>query len=656
MARSVKRFSIAKGADENTADPDTQGVGFRLLKNCAVDRRIGALLPRRGSLTETLTTGLGVPLGMGEHLAEASTSLIPVTRSLLVNFGGSAFWKFQTGAWSSVTVDGNTSFDSAKANTFDQIGENLYIAGGRPAVWKGGSNDVDRVGIPAPTTAPTLGSSLTGLTGTFKYVYTFRDSTTGLESDRSPEAEITVTDDQIDISALETVVAASGVDEKRIYRTQNGGVLFFLVGTVPIATTTFTDTVDDVDLGIPAPASGDNALPPDSSFIVATFNQRVWWVDADDPYVIHFSKPYIGNNNDTQYFPTTNFLVADEPVTALHVTPNRMLVFHPRNISFISGFSTSDFVFAPLRQGIGTLFSTGVATNGDEVVIVSEQGIVAQSGKGMRHISRPLEPTITELLGNEYNSSLYASVTWSPSLRQFLFLISAESTSGAPWITVGTGALADWGDATTGTTEEWEDPAAPGSQVTTRVFFAGWSPETDQWTVYEYEQVQDLNSDNAYAVFLFTPLPSSDTLDPQQDKTYCGIFDGTEGIVVSQHRRDMIQDDTTDVTAEFLTERLIVGADDNGVKRIHSLGFTTSYSDPSEIGTIDYVKDLEDPHIRGFTSDLKTFSGSGDLKRLTEQKMRFMHLHGLFTGVALDQPILTDFALHFRERFSREQR
>jgi len=241
MPRSVKRFSIAKGVDENTSDPDTQGVGFRLLKNCLVDERLGALLPRRGSLTETLTGGLGIPLGMGEHLAEASTSLIPVTRSLLANFAGSTFFKFQSGTWSSVPLDANTAFNAVKPTIFDQIGENLYIAGGVPAFWDGGSNDIERVGIPPPATAPTLGSSGTGLTGSFKYVYTFRNSVSGLESDRSPEATITVTDDQIDLTALETTTAAAGVDEKRIYRTQNGGSIFFLTGTTTLAATTFTE-------------------------------------------------------------------------------------------------------------------------------------------------------------------------------------------------------------------------------------------------------------------------------------------------------------------------------------------------------------------------------------------------------------------------------
>jgi len=657
MARNVQRFSIAQGLDENTSDTDTQGVGFRLLKNCSVDKRIGAVLFRKGSLTETIDTGLGVPLGMGEHLAEASTSLIPVTTSLLVNFGGTDFRTFQGGVWSSVVVDGNTSFDTTKINTFSQMGFNLFIAGGRPARWDGGANDIERVGIPAPTAAATVASSGSGLTGTFRYVYTFRNSTSGLESDLSPVSDpITVVDDQIDLSALETTVAATGVDEKRIYRTQDGGEFFFLAGTTTLAASTFTDTTLDADLGVSSGSPGDRALPPDNSFIVQTFNQRNWYVDADDPFVIHFSQPYIGNDNDTQYFPTSNFLVADEPVTALLKTPNRMIVFHPRNMSFVSGFSTTDFVFAPLRQGVGTLFSTGVATNGSETVILAEQGIVSQNANGLKHISRPLEPTLSEILDNEYNAALYTSITWSPSLRQFLFMISAISTAGAPWVVSGQGGIAEWVDSDTGTTALWDDAAAPGTQATTRVFFAGWSPETNQWTNYEFEQVQDLNSDNAYATFLFTPLPSSDTLDPQQDKTYCGIFDGTEGLVVSQHRRDMAQDDTTDVTAEYITERIVVGTDNNGVRRIHSLGFTTDYSDPSEFGTIDYLKDFEDPHLRDFSAELKSFTGSGDLKRLTEQKMRFMHLHGIFTGVSTDQPILTDFNIHFRERFSREQR
>lgn len=656
--KQYTNFSVAGGLQNNTSDADSQPTQFVVLRNALPDRRIGAIVKRRGSQSASVAGGLGVPLGAGNLELASAASLIPHTGTRLFNFAGSAWYKLSGTTYSSVSKSSNTSFGSTRPTMFDQLGPDLFIAGGRPAYWDG-TNNIERVGIPAPTGTITTGSSLTGITGTFTYMFTFYNSTTGLESDWSPEsAEVTVSNKQVDLTIPGTLPSGNA-DKIRIYRTLDGGAQYYLLTTQNTGTTSYADTTTDITLqanSIAAP-SGDYGVPPTTSYLVQAYNARNWWVDADNPYKLVYSEAYSdAAPNNGQYYPTNNFIIFDEIITGLIRIPGRLLVFHPRSISSISGFSAEDFVREPFLDGLGTVFPQSVASNGREVVFLSEEGLVSFSGEGTDTISRPIDIELREVMDNNYNSDLYVSSVWSPHLKQFLFLITGRSTVGAPWSDATTGALAQWEDASTGDMETWEDSTSPGSEETLRIKMWGWSPELNLFTEYLFPYAEDLNADGAHYTFLFHPAPSSDTLNPQQSTTYMGYYDGTAGDVLELFHRDKQKDDATNITALAITGRINVG-DPNLRKLYQRVMFKGSYADPATNGaTLKYFKDFDDPQLGYTATDLKDFSGSGDEKRLSEPTAKHIHLYVEDATDSAENIIMQDFGVQWRPRKTAESR
>lgn len=652
-----QRFSILGGEKGNVSDSDSKAIDFRLLENCYADRKIGKIVKREGSDEEAITGTLGIPLGCGELLIEQSDELIPTQRILLHNFSGSAFRSYKDGSYSSVTIDGNTSFSSTKKNTFFQGGDTLFIAGGRPAFYVDGAT-VERVGIPAPITAPSVATGGgTGLTGSFQYAYTFYDSTSGRESDLSPlSSTVSPSNQDINLTSIETTVAAANVDKKRIYRTQNNGTLFYLVTEVTLATTTYTDSTLDSALGVQSPDIGDHALPPDNSYICAYFNKRMWWVDATQPNKIVYSKPHIGSDNDLHYYPPDNYLITDAPVTAFLVLTDKMLVFHPRSISYIQGFGT-DLSIQNYIQGVGTMFSQGAATNGELVLILSEEGLVALGGQGKVVVSRPIDDPLRDIMNHSYTDDVHVAVCWSTNLRQFLFMVSAVSIGSIPWIVSGSGTLAEWVDSDTGQTAEWEDSISPSGEAIARFRMWGWSPETDFMHTYKWGQIEDLNSDAAYAVWLLHPHVSSDTLELTQDRTYMGFYDGTEGRVLALFRRDKSRDGESPVVARWLTSRVKPGDPNSAFKRVRWVRFGEGVDPTKNAGsTLQYLRDIDDPEDISFPDFLEEFTDDGDIKIPTKGKIEWMHLYGTDTNSPSLTPLLSEFTIGFIERNHRNNR
>lgn len=672
--RQVAAFSVGGGLDGNRADQESKPAKFLMLKNCLIDKRIGAVLKRPGSTTETIASSLGQPLGMGEFV-EGSSGSMPINRTLLVNFGGSSFYKNEANVWSSVSKTAWCTFDTSRQSQFAKIGSNMFIAAGTPAKWGGGSSTIDRVGIVPPTAAPTISTYNTGtgvtLTSGCQYMYTFYDSQTGLESDWSPLSESVppIDNKSIEVYITTTPFTTANWDVIKVYRTLDGGTAPYLITTLPSGTTLFTDNVPDEQLTEPAADRYERALPPSSSFMCAKFAQCMWWVDSANPYKLVFSKPYVGQDYDLEYYPIDNFVMSNEPITALYVMPGKMLVFHPRNISYVSGFSIDDFVFQPFSAGVGTVFPNSISSNGAEIVYLAEQGFVAtpaNSGRP-RHISREIDLDLQPLLAGSYNTALYVSSAWNPSLRQFIFSLSAQSSVGAPWEEVGTGstasAVAGWEDVGTLVTELWEDVNNPATSATMRVKVWGWSPELsseteNQWMEYTFPVITDDNVNSAYPLFVFHPQPSADTSDPQQDKTYMGYWSGTEGKIRTCFRRDKNQDDSTDITAEMLTGRIVPGLPGGGYKLFTGIGFQNSYSDPTadSLATIKYLKDFDDPHLRSFSGSLITISGATDIKKFPQMLARHIHLYITDTSQSQTKILLSQFFIHFRERMRREGR
>lgn len=669
--RKTQRFISVGTLNQSVGDGLSTPIDFRVLKNCLIDKRLGAPTRRPGSLTETIASSLGRPISIAEHLSNSASSLIPLTSRLLANFGGTAFKKRVAGTWSSVTSDSNNSFSSSKPGTYAQIGEYVHLAWGRLAKWNGTGN-LDRVGIPKPVSAATTATTGTGISAVtgWQYIYTYYNPSTGLESDWSPVSANTgpVTNKTITVTTPTTTPSAPGATVKRIYRTLDGGSdIYYYVDELSTGTADYSDSTPDEDLAQECAPLGDYDLPP-TSYIIAKYASRYWVVDSNDPHILRFSKGYTGSSTDLEYYPTQNYLNTTEPITGLYVVPNRLLLFHPRSISVITGTNEESFQVEPFRMGVGTLFSNAIASNGEWLVFLAEQGMVAMQGGDVLHISREIDMDLQNLLNKEYNANLYASIVWNPSLRQFIFSIAAISTSGSPW-EFDSGGVGEWVDSDTGATETWEDPDSSSTDNTTRVKIFGWSPELsrkgkdeglnqNRWMEYSFHWAEDLNQEGATPICMIHPQPSSDTLDPQQDKTYIGYYDGTEGQIVSCFRRDRTKDDSTTFTAKLLTGRITPGEDTGGYKRVKGIQFAGDYADPTSDGlaTLKYIKDYDDPQLRGYVSQLITISDVTDVKRVPKGKLRFMNIEITDTSDNPDKVLLQEFTLHYSERKTREGR
>lgn len=675
MARLARqRFSVKGGIAQATGDADTSPLDFLILRNCYVNKRVGALVPRGGSQFETIPSPVSAtPLGMGEILLPSPATSIPYVRELIANFGGFSFKRFDGTTWTNLTVDAGTSFDTTRTSQFKQVGDLLGIFSGLPAFWTGGATTVEQIGIDPPGISDTIDSLSAGagaITGTVRYYYTYFNTVTGLESAGSPitDPPLTLTAEDVELGGVDAFNPSTqtGVDQIRIYRADAG--VFRFVGSKLNNTTPFTDSVNRNDLGADEGPRLERSLPPNLVFVSEAFQTRFWCVDANDPRVVHYSRPYQGDANELHYFPPENITIFDEPVTALKKIENRLLVFHPRNISFISGFSAADFVAQPFLQGVGTLFRNSVETNGEEIFFLAESGYVVIGPEGRKNISRDIETIQKSLLRGTYNAEIYVHSTWSPALRQFVTMFTGVNSGTAPWIEVGTGALEEWEDSVTLLSEEWEDSIAPGGVDSVRNVVFGYSPDTNQWHEYAFDTASadsvlalDLNADGDKNTFIFNPVSDGQIPEPQQEKIYMGADRGiVDSTIATTHRDDTVLDNGFEYEYEWLTGRIVPGESNNSVKRVHSFQFNTAWSDPLSLGisvnSLDYLKDFEDPAERGFSAEVKTFTDNGDLKIPEEGKGRFFHLHGTGNPNILDIVLLTDFTVNFRESPQRQRR
>ena len=142
------------------------------------------------------------------------------------------------------------------------------------------------LGIVAPTSAPTLAEGSAGnLSGTYKYVITYlRSGNFQVESNPGPESNpIAVTDKKINLSNI-PVSSDPKVDKKRIYRTTEGGGIFYWVADINNADTTYEDNITEL---------GDEVsydrYPPPVAIFAEVWDDRVWFVPKDYRNQLHFT-------------------------------------------------------------------------------------------------------------------------------------------------------------------------------------------------------------------------------------------------------------------------------------------------------------------------------------------------------------------------------
>lgn len=142
------------------------------------------------------------------------------------------------------------------------------------------------VGIAPPSAAATAVQGGAGPleAGAYEYVYTYRNSSTGAESNPSPLVSVTVVANKaVDLSGV-TTSANAQVNQRRIYRSiiDSSGIYYYVGDINNNTATTYTDTTSEDDLG--DAASYDNDLPPSPIVGIEEFGERLWGWSKNNVY------------------------------------------------------------------------------------------------------------------------------------------------------------------------------------------------------------------------------------------------------------------------------------------------------------------------------------------------------------------------------------
>ncbi len=257
--------------------------------------------------------------------------------------------------------------------------------GPRKVVLISGTPTAQHHGIGPPATAPTVADAGAGAgpNGTYQYRVTFRNSVSGQESEGGPaSSQVSVTDNDIALTNIPVSVDPQ-VDKKRIYRTLAGGAVYFFVDEINNATTTYTDSDADTELGRPLREFLDTPLPETASFI-SLWPQANRLIAINGRSVIYSDQPDLdeGFLKGESWPPDNEIFVGyddGDPPVAVAAFFDSVLVLKRRSVWRVRGIPP-DIVIEPVsfrtdRTGIGCAAPRSLAVDENELVFAAEDGI-----------------------------------------------------------------------------------------------------------------------------------------------------------------------------------------------------------------------------------------------------------------------------------------
>lgn len=290
---------------------------------------------------------------------------VDVVRSPLTNDAFSRYY------WTGDSIDGN---GWPKYNTLARI------AAGQPNM---------RLGVPGPTTAPTVVPQNTGTPddATRAYLYTF---VTSYGEESAPSPPTVVTGDptsQWDISGIEVSVPAewSTVDITgvKIYRTVVGqsSASYFYVDEIAFGVATYADNMADDSVALNSLLESTSWQPPPSTLqgLVVMPNGFMVGFSGRDVY---FSEPY-----RPHAWPVDYILSVEYEVVGLAVHGGQIVVLTKSHPYIGSGVNPAAVSLVKLNSVEPCLCKRSIATTLEGVFYASPNGIIRVNQSGVSPVS-----------------------------------------------------------------------------------------------------------------------------------------------------------------------------------------------------------------------------------------------------------------------------
>jgi hypothetical protein len=252
---------------------------------------------------------------------------------------------------------------------FCTVRNTVYMCNGTDAKkWDG--TTVSNWGIQSPVAAPTVGLASGSMSPTsgFRYVYVYKNSSTGHVSTASAVSASTGPQTSQDVTLTGARSTDAQVDKVEIYRTKDGGSLFFFlaeVNNVGAGSWTYADSNADSSLNelIVAPTAHANDPVPAGANNIAFHIGRLW-VSVDN-YVYFAGGPDTTNGKPEEAFPPANVFTFPNKVTALASTSEGLLVFTASDLYVVRGLDSTSFYTQKVMTNFGALDQNCVAQDGD---------------------------------------------------------------------------------------------------------------------------------------------------------------------------------------------------------------------------------------------------------------------------------------------------
>lgn len=316
--------------------------------------------------------------------------------------------------------DGNLfGFSRFPSPIYTAIIDKLLVASdgiGKPKKlnWTGSSSTTKwyMLGANAPASAPTTAiGSATGITGsyTYKISYVFQttrcDGTTyNVESNPSSASTPAITPANQKVNVTIPTTTESGIQYYNVYRTTNGGTVYYLQAKVAASgfSNPHVDSTADGSLTLTQQPVTDYELshgtPPARLWFLQEFAGRLWGVECNWGY--NTSSYQIFQINPTS---TVRWTLAGDPdcwpstlsaacgagmITALYAHRGVLFVFKADEIGVIegSGVTNTDFAYRTLYRGIGAMMHSVMTFHGDLYFWDQAKGPMRLSGYSVEPI------------------------------------------------------------------------------------------------------------------------------------------------------------------------------------------------------------------------------------------------------------------------------
>jgi len=241
-----------------------------------------------------------------------------------------------------------------------------------------------RLGIPAPTSAPTMtvvGSAPAETDNEVKearsYVYTFV-SLNGEEGPPSPPSavlDLYPTSQTVNLTTMETgLPVSSDINVKNIYRTvtSTAGTFYMYVDSVVLATQDYSDSKTALQLQGALPST-DWVAPPAGMIGLTSLSNGILAGFKDNE--VMFCEPFMPHAWPTKYRMSTDY-----SIVAIKAVGSSLIVTTKAYPYVVQGTHPSNMTLSRMRENQSCVSKRSIVNMGSHVMYASPDGLVSASG------------------------------------------------------------------------------------------------------------------------------------------------------------------------------------------------------------------------------------------------------------------------------------